>query len=795
MSAIDLSCLVSGDGADKIFPVDIPSNKTVGALKELIKAEWPVRFKHIDAVDIQLFKVPLPEEDVEQAGDPPLNKDAKELSSRRAKIAATFPNLEEGYIVVNPAAIIELRCLVSGDTTKEVFTVKIPRNDDIFHVSLPRNGADRASNPGINEDAKELDDPFAKIADIFQKPQGGEIQVIAANPVAQWKRPRSPGSEARIWPPKRQNVQIPAVEHLVAFLNKPLSDAEKLPVSRSIFRALISTTPGRNRCTEEEVSSVFRLTYDDNDGILTSEDGILVHFIPTVTNPPPDSGTEAAFISAWDRNIRDIIERCVSSGQTIRAGNRHTSIRQLRPAYGFLINKTCPFRGEEKGPDSMENPREELSRKVTWIYNSTPYILGYYASGPTISLVALTPPARLGGNPDIYNLVQTDLRWRRERIQNILHIINLSTLLVPLSRLMEGSGAEFMRIQRRTCMIESTSSFIFKTYQDLAIVRHLRSVYAMLKDHDVPNVDYLSYNRDQVVRLEPRGIQMKPHTKQELHDCVRCVLEALVALHKIPLYHRDIRPDNVIRRVDNPSLWFLIDWEDASGPETAARPDFATETHSPDVFHDGHGAEVDIWGVGLLIENCAAPVSLPVAAALSLASLGLGYVLGSKTAYTESPKVAPELAPQPTPAAQDDEDSSDDEDETLADGDLSLIKPGLLEPCKMVLVVRTDLGMTSGKIAAQCGHATLACYKALLKTNPALLKHWERTGQAKIALKGSSEDQLLELEAIAKSLNLCARSIIDAGRTQIAAGSRTVLAIGPAPVPLINQVTGHLRLL
>ncbi|TFK19280.1 hypothetical protein FA15DRAFT_726912, partial [Coprinopsis marcescibilis] len=406
---------------------------------------------------------------------------------------------------------------------------------------------------------------------------------------------------------KRQNVQIPALEHLLAFLNKPLSDAEKLPISRSVFRALVGTTLCCNHCTEEEVSSVFRLKYHDDEDMLTSDDGIPVNFIPTVTNSPPDSGTKAAFVSTWDRNIRDIIERCVSSGQTIRESNRHTSTPRLRPSYGFLINKTCPFRGEEKGPDSTENPREELSRKLTWIYNSTPYVLGYHASGPTISLVALTPPVRLGGNPDIYNLVQTDLRWRRERIQNILRIINLSTLLVPLSRLMEESGAEFMRIQGRTCTIEFTSSVIIKTYQDLAIVQHLRSVYAILKDHDVPNVDYLSYSRDQVVHLEPRGIPMKPYTKQELRDCVRCILEALVVLHKIPLYHRDIRPENVVRRIDNPSSWFLIDWGDASGPETAARPDFATETHSPDVFHDGHGAEVDIWGVGLLIDTCAAP--------------------------------------------------------------------------------------------------------------------------------------------------------------------------------------------
>ncbi|KAI0252617.1 peptidyl-tRNA hydrolase [Lactifluus subvellereus] len=103
--------------------------------------------------------------------------------------------------------------------------------------------------------------------------------------------------------------------------------------------------------------------------------------------------------------------------------------------------------------------------------------------------------------------------------------------------------------------------------------------------------------------------------------------------------------------------------------------------------------------------------------------------------------------------------------------------------------------MTPGKIAAQCGHATLACYKALVKKNPKLVRHWEITGQAKIALKASSEEEILELEAIAKSLNLCARSIQDAGRTQVEAGSSTVLGIGPAPVELVNQVTGHLRLL
>ncbi|KDQ54728.1 hypothetical protein JAAARDRAFT_60193 [Jaapia argillacea MUCL 33604] len=177
-----------------------------------------------------------------------------------------------------------------------------------------------------------------------------------------------------------------------------------------------------------------------------------------------------------------------------------------------------------------------------------------------------------------------------------------------------------------------------------------------------------------------------------------------------------------------------------------------------------------------------------------LASLGLGYGLG--VAYGRihpTPSTAPgDQKIEPAKRPQEIEESEDEESEA-ADGDLSVVTPGFMEPCKLVLVVRTDLGMTPGKIAAH--HATLACYKALTKTNPKLLQHWERTGQAKIALKTSSEDELLELEAVAKSLNLCARSIQDAGRTQIAAGSRTVLGIGPAPVNLVNQVTGKLRLL
>ena len=51
------------------------------------------------------------------------------------------------------------------------------------------------------------------------------------------------------------------------------------------------------------------------------------------------------------------------------------------------------------------------------------------------------------------------------------------------------------------------------------------------------------------------------------------------------------------------------------------------------------------------------------------------------------------------------------------------------------------------------------------------------------------------LEARAVSAGMPTYIVHDAGRTQIPAGSQTVLAIGPAPKSLIDQITGHLKLL
>ncbi|KAJ3396698.1 hypothetical protein CcCBS67573_g07631 [Chytriomyces confervae] len=144
--------------------------------------------------------------------------------------------------------------------------------------------------------------------------------------------------------------------------------------------------------------------------------------------------------------------------------------------------------------------------------------------------------------------------------------------------------------------------------------------------------------------------------------------------------------------------------------------------------------------------------------------------------------------------AQDDEDEDDSEPEVVDPSRPLLSKTAGAGEWKMVLCVRTDLEMGKGKAAAQCCHATLAAVRKIEKTDPKGLGKWERYGQAKVTLKCPSEDVMVDLQKQARAKGLVAESIRDAGRTQIAANSRTVLAVGPGPKKLIDEVTGHLKL-
>ncbi|CAM9529481.1 unnamed protein product [Ectocarpus fasciculatus] len=106
-----------------------------------------------------------------------------------------------------------------------------------------------------------------------------------------------------------------------------------------------------------------------------------------------------------------------------------------------------------------------------------------------------------------------------------------------------------------------------------------------------------------------------------------------------------------------------------------------------------------------------------------------------------------------------------------------------------------QLKMGKGKVVAQCCHATLGNYRISERHCPSALRGWEQMGQAKICVKCPTETELYDIQAKAQAAGLVNYLVMDAGHTQIAAGSRTVLALGPAPVWAFEGISSHLKLM
>jgi peptidyl-tRNA hydrolase, PTH2 family len=114
---------------------------------------------------------------------------------------------------------------------------------------------------------------------------------------------------------------------------------------------------------------------------------------------------------------------------------------------------------------------------------------------------------------------------------------------------------------------------------------------------------------------------------------------------------------------------------------------------------------------------------------------------------------------------------------------------------KQVIVVRKDLGMGTGKLAAQVAHAAVMAVEVTKMRNLNWFNSWFKTGQAKVVVKVQTLGELLEIRKNAESLHLSVAEIQDSGLTQIPAGTVTCIGIGPGPSGLIDKVTNHLKLL
>ena len=136
--------------------------------------------------------------------------------------------------------------------------------------------------------------------------------------------------------------------------------------------------------------------------------------------------------------------------------------------------------------------------------------------------------------------------------------------------------------------------------------------------------------------------------------------------------------------------------------------------------------------------------------------------------------------------------------------------------------------MSVGKIAAQAAHAAVGLLRVMQDGRVPWLHAWERAGEKTVVLNVATGEEASALAAKATQLGLpgafclgaavtpsahacvAVHAVLDAGRTEVAPGSFTVLAIGGAsrrlrrftqshvaagPVETVDTVTGHLHTL
>ena len=111
---------------------------------------------------------------------------------------------------------------------------------------------------------------------------------------------------------------------------------------------------------------------------------------------------------------------------------------------------------------------------------------------------------------------------------------------------------------------------------------------------------------------------------------------------------------------------------------------------------------------------------------------------------------------------------------------------------KQVILVRQDLKLPKGKLAAQAAHASV---EATLKSDSETVKKWRSEGMAKIVLKVTNEKELIKYFQTAKDEGIIASLITDAGRTVVAPGTKTCVGIGPDEEEKIDDLTSELKLL
>lgn len=110
---------------------------------------------------------------------------------------------------------------------------------------------------------------------------------------------------------------------------------------------------------------------------------------------------------------------------------------------------------------------------------------------------------------------------------------------------------------------------------------------------------------------------------------------------------------------------------------------------------------------------------------------------------------------------------------------------------KMAVVVRSDLGMTFGKISSQCIHAALAALRTAPMEN---VWGWYSNHEPLVVLSADGATKFSNLKKLCLEKGVPLFTWVDSGKTQVPPNTDTIMVVGPAHFRLVNLVCDGLSL-